>query len=320
MRIARLATRWVRAQRQAPPALGSGQAVPRGTAWVSARSGRPVWYTFHVEHAAPTPGVSVAGTRAPIIVCANQKGGVGKTTTVVNLAAELAHAGYRVLAVDLDPQRNLTSGIGFTPAAGAPTAYDLLVHRKPAATLAQATAIPNLKVIPGSPDLAGIDLELAAEDETGDRQLAIGLRDAGDAQVVLVDTPPSLGLVTIGALAVADAVLVPVQCEYYALEGLSQLMATIRLVRERLNPALQINGLLLTMLDPRTKLGSDVVKEVEGHFGALVYRARVPRSVRLAEAPSHGIAIRSYAPGTTGAESYAQAAAEFAARVFRSAA
>jgi chromosome partitioning protein len=120
----------------------------------------------------------------------------------------------------------------------------------------------------------------------------------------------------VSALAIADAVLVPVQCEYYALEGLSQLMATIRLVRERLNPALQVNGLLLTMLDPRTKLGSDVVREVESHFGDLVYKARVPRSVRLAEAPSHGIAIRSYAPGTSGAESYAQAAAEFDARVF----
>ena len=150
----------------------------------------------------------------------------------------------------------------------------------------------------------------------GERQLAVGLRAAGNAEVVLVDTPPSLGLVTVSALAIADAVLVPVQCEYYALEGLSQLMATIRLVRERLNPALQVNGFLLTMLDPRTKLGSDVVREVEGHFGDLVYRARIPRSVRLAEAPSHGIAIRTYAPGTAGAESYARAAEEFAERVF----
>ena len=257
-----------------------------------------------------------AGSHAPIIVCANQKGGVGKTTTVLNLAAELAHAGRRVLVVDLDPQRNLTSGLGFTLPEGAPTAYDLLVGRRPAVELAQPTSIPNLMLIPGSADLAGIDVELATGDESGERQLAAGLRQAGDAEVILVDTPPSLGLVTVSALAIADGVLVPVQCEYYALEGLSQLMATIRLVRERLNPALQVNGLLLTMLDPRTKLGSDVVREVESHFGELVYKARVPRSVRLAEAPSHGIAIRSYAPGTSGAESYAQAAAEFDARVF----
>ena len=254
--------------------------------------------------------------RAPIVVCANQKGGVGKTTTVLNLAAELAHAGRRVLLVDLDPQRNLTSGLGFTTPTGAPTAYDLLVHRKGAGELALPTSVPNLSLVPGSADLAGIDLELAGEETQGERQLAVGLRAAGNAEVVLVDTPPSLGLVTVSALAIADAVLVPVQCEYYALEGLSQLMATIRLVRERLNPALQVNGFLLTMLDPRTKLGSDVVREVEGHFGNLVYRARIPRSVRLAEAPSHGIAIRTYAPGTAGAESYARAAEEFAERVF----
>jgi chromosome partitioning protein len=269
-------------------------------------------YTAAVTTSTP-PG---ATPHAPIVVCANQKGGVGKTTTVLNLAAELAHSGRRVLLVDLDPQRNLTSGLGFTTPPGAPTAYDLLVHRKGAWELAQPTSVPNLFLVPGSADLAGIDLELAGDDTSGERQLAVGLRTAGDAEVVLVDTPPSLGLVTVSALAVADAVLVPVQCEYYALEGLSQLMATIRLVRERLNPALQVNGFLLTMLDPRTKLGSDVVREVESHFGELVYRARVPRSVRLAEAPSHGIAIRSYAPGTPGAESYARAAEEFATRVF----
>ena len=173
--------------------------------------------------------------RAQVIVCANQKGGVGKTTTVLNLAAELAHAGHNVLVVDLDPQRNLTSGLGFVTVPGAPTAYDLLVGRRPAHELAQPTSVPNLSLIPGSADLAGIDVELAAGDESGERQLAAGLRSAGAAEVVLVDTPPSLGLVTISAFAVADSVLVPVQCEYYALEGLSQLMATIRLVRDRLD-------------------------------------------------------------------------------------
>ena len=261
----------------------------------------------------PTPYMS----QAIVISLLNMKGGVGKTTTAVNLAASLAAAEQRTLLVDGDPQGNASSGIGLEREAIRETTYDVLLDPARIETaIVPSVQFQHLDVLPATPDLAGAEVELVGEEDR-ERAMRRGLDRVRDRyDYILIDCPPSLGLITVNMLAAADAVVIPLQCEYYALEGLSQLMATIRLVRERLNPALQVNGLLLTMLDPRTKLGSDVVREVESHFGELVYKARVPRSVRLAEAPSHGIAIRSYAPGTSGAESYAQAAAEFDARVF----
>ena len=253
-----------------------------------------------------------------IYALANQKGGVGKTTTAVNVAACLAEAGARVLLVDLDPQANATTGLGHRPVRGRST-YEVL-HGVPIADVVIPSGVPNLDLAPSHPDLAAAAVELPDRDDR-ERVLGNALAEVdADYPFVIVDCPPALGMLTVNALAAANRLIVPVQCEYYALEGLSQLMATIRLVRDRLNPDLEVNGFLLTMLDPRTKLGGDVVREVESHFGDLVYRARVPRSVRLAEAPSHGISIRSYAPGSSGAESYAQAASEFATRVFGSAA
>ncbi len=248
------------------------------------------------------------------IACTNQKGGVGKTTTVVNLATYLALLGDRVLVIDLDPQGNATSGFGVDRRAVAGSMYDALVDGRPLDELHVATPVAGLRLVPSSISLAGAEVELADKDgREGRLGTAIsGLRDEWDW--VLVDCPPSLSLLTVNALAGCDSVLVPIQCEYYALEGLTQLVSTINLVRDALNPDLAITGVVLTMFDSRTNLSTEVAAEVRRHLGDAVFKTVVPRSVRLSEAPSHGLPIALYRPDSKGAEAYSQLAIELRAR------
>jgi chromosome partitioning protein len=246
-----------------------------------------------------------------VYALANQKGGVGKTTTAINLAACLAEAGERALVVDLDPQANATSGLGAR--ANGVSTYDLL-DGAPLEELAKPTAFPGLFVVPSKPELAGAAVELAGR-EDGETYLRQSL-DAGrdEFAFIFLDCPPSLGPLTVNALAAADCVLVPVQAEYYALEGLSQLVRSVDLVRARLNPRLELAGILLTMVDGRTRLSADVAAEVRRHFGALVFETAVPRSVRLAEAPSYGLPVIAYDRASAGAEAYWKVAMELVER------
>jgi chromosome partitioning protein len=246
-----------------------------------------------------------------ILALANQKGGVGKTTTAVNVAACLAEAGAKTLVVDLDPQANATSGLG--EHANGTSSYDLL-DGAPLEEIVHTTRFENLDVVPSRPELAGAAVELAAHGD-GESFLAGALEPARETySYVFVDCPPSLGPLTVNGLAAADRVLVPVQCEYYALEGLAQLLHSVELVRARLNPKLALAGMLLTMVDGRTRLAADVAAEVRRHFGELVFEAVVPRSVRLAEAPSHGLPITAYDPASAGADAYYRVASELVDR------
>jgi chromosome partitioning protein len=246
-----------------------------------------------------------------IYALANQKGGVGKTTTAINLAACLAEAGSRALVVDLDPQANATSGLG--ERANGHSTYDLL-DGAPLGELVRHTRFDNLDLVPSKPDLAGAAVELARR-EDGETYLRPGLEEArARYRFVFLDCPPSLGPLTVSALAAADLVLVPVQAEYYALEGLAQLVSSVELVRRRLNPRLRIGGVLLTMVDGRTRLAADVVQEVRRHFGELVFRTSVPRSVRLAEAPSHGLPAIAFDRRSAGADAYWKVAMELVER------
>ncbi|MGD0273890.1 MAG: ParA family protein [Gaiellaceae bacterium] len=246
-----------------------------------------------------------------IYALANQKGGVGKTTTAINLAACLAEAGEPALVVDLDPQANATSGLG--ERANGTSSYDLL-DGVPLDDLIKHTRFGNLDLVPAKPDLAGAVVELAQR-PGGGRYLAEALSEATERyRFVFLDCPPSLGPLTVNALAAADRVLVPVQAEYYALEGLSQLMRSIELVRRCLNPRLAISGVLLTMVDGRTRLSADVAEEVKRHFGELVFKTAVPRSVRLAEAPSFGLPVIVHDRRSSGAEAYWKVAMELVER------
>ena len=247
---------------------------------------------------------------ARVYAFANQKGGVGKTTTAINLAACLAEAGERALVVDLDPQANATSGLGMR--ANGTSTYDLL-DGAPLAELAKPTRFENLYLVPSRPELAGAAVELAQRSD-GERYLADALHEAEGFDFVLLDCPPSLGALTVNALAAADRVIVPVQTEYYALEGLAQLVQSINLIKTRLNPRLTIAGVLLTMADSRTRLSADVEAEVRHHFGELVFTAVVPRSVRVAEAPSHGLPVTHYDRRSRGAEAYWKVAMELVER------
>ena len=253
------------------------------------------------------------------IACANQKGGVGKTTTVINLASYLALAGDRVLVIDLDPQGNATSGFGFERGRDR-SVYDAVIDQIGLSELAVATKVDRVTLVPSSIALAGAEVELTPIEQR-ERRLAgllAPIRDSFD--YCLIDCPPSLGLLTINALAAADSVLIPIQSEYFALEGLGQLLATIRLVTDHLNPRLEVKGALLTMFDNRTRLSADVRDEVRKHLGPRVYDTVIPRAVRLAEAPSHGLPIHLYAPASRGANAYRDLAVELRARDERPAA
>lgn len=251
---------------------------------------------------------------ARVVAIANQKGGVGKSTTAINLGAGLAFQGERILIVDLDPQGNTSSGLGIDRGAIEASMYDVLVEGLSLTDVLEPTSVMNLHVIPATIELAGAEIELVSV-FSREMRLKTSLQPVlDDYDFVLIDCPPSLGLLTINGLAAADEVLIPIQCEYYALEGVSQLTRNIELVTHGLNPQLVVEGVLLTMFDGRTTLAADVVAQVRDHFGDTTYRTVIPRTVRLSEAPSYGEPIEAYDPMSRGAIAYRELAREFRRR------
>jgi chromosome partitioning protein len=268
---------------------------------VVARSGGDIW---------PRPGA------CRVLTIANQKGGVGKTTSAVNLAASLAMHGARVLVIDLDPQGNASTALDVDHHSGVPSVYNVLVDGQPLSSVIRPVAgFPHLYCAPAAIDLAGAEIELVPLVARESRLArALAAYDATNLDYIFIDCPPSLGLLTVNALVAAPEVLIPIQCEYYALEGLEQLLRTVDLVRSHLNPSLSVTTILLTMYDGRTRLASQVADEVRDHFGAVVLGAVIPRSVRVSEAPSYGQSVMTYDPGSTGAQAYLEAARELARR------
>lgn len=250
-----------------------------------------------------------------VVAITNQKGGVGKTTTAINLGASLAYAGRKVLLIDLDPQGNASTGIGIEPADRTASTYDLLMEDAPLSAVTRPTKFENLSVVPATTDLSSTDVDLV-----GNTKRAFLLRNAIQAaqpksfDIILIDCPPSLSLLTVNALVAANSVLVPLQAEFFALEGLSQLMLTIREVRDTANPMLRIDGVVLTMYDRRNNLSRQVEDDARATLGDLVYRATIPRNVRLSEAPSYAMPIQQYDPHSKGAQAYNILATEFIRR------
>jgi chromosome partitioning protein len=261
------------------------------------------------DHAFPKP------VHRRVITVANQKGGVGKTTSTVNLAVAMAMHGLRVLVIDLDPQGNASTGLGIEHSSGTPSIYEVLVDGTPLEEVAvPVEQAPDLWAVPATIDLAGAEIELVSVVAREHRLRRAIAAYGQDVDYILVDCPPSLGLLTVNALVAGDEVLIPIQCEYYALEGLGQLLNNIELIKSHLNGGLQISTILLTMYDGRTKLADQVAQEVRNHFGDLVLDVVIPRSVRVSEAPGYGQSVMTYDPGSRGALTYYEAAREMAER------
>jgi chromosome partitioning protein len=284
------------------PEVSADTPIARAAqAAIVARTGGEAW---------PRPGT------CRIITIANQKGGVGKTTTAVNLAASLAMHGSRVLVIDLDPQGNASTALDVDHHSGVSSVYDVLVNGEPLSSVVRpVSGYSHLYCAPAAIDLAGAEIELVPLVARESRLArALAAYDASNLDYIFIDCPPSLGLLTVNALVAAPEVLIPIQCEYYALEGLEQLLRTVDLVRSHLNPALSVSTILLTMYDGRTRLASQVADEVRDHFGAVVLGPVIPRSVRVSEAPSYGQSVMTYDPGSSGAQAYLEAAKELARR------
>ncbi len=322
---------------QAAPDVVAGVVIPSDTPLAVGYSAEPADNTY-VSRETPTreeddpplameamravqilnPGGDVTmprPARTRVMCVANQKGGVGKTTTTVNLAVALALHGNRVLVVDLDPQGNASTGLNVPHHTGIPDVYDCLIDGVPLEQVAQAVeGIPSLWCVPATIDLAGAEIELVSVVARESRLARAIAAYPGHFDYVFIDCPPSLGLLTVNALVAAQEVLIPIQCEYYALEGLNQLINNINLVRKHLNPQLEVSTILLTMYDRRTRLADAVEQDVRNHFGDKVLQAVIPRNVRVSEAPSYGQSVMTYDPGSRGATSYFEAAQEIAER------
>jgi len=258
-----------------------------------------------------------AAARLRVVAVANQKGGVGKTTTAINLATALAACGRRVLLIDLDPQGNASTGLGIAPDARGPGIYGVLIGTEKLDALIRPTRIPNLSLLPADPDLSGAEIELI-DLEAREKRLLHAIDAAGAVlagiELIIIDCPPSLGLLTLNALVAADEVLVPLQCEFFALEGVSQITRTIERIGKGLNPRLQLSGIILTMFDKRNYLSELVAADVRGFFGDKVYKTVIPRNIRVSEAPSHGLPVLVYDHRSAGAEAYVALAQEWLRR------